>query len=193
MKYALFLSLFCTSSLLAQELTPIASPDLKSPLPSEWVMRQGTWEIKDGVLIASEIPEQKHAAVLWHEVALQTGVVECEFLFDGARGFLLGCDGGKHIGRITINSTEIRLIDDSTEVKGKSPGTILASAKTEVKPGEWHKLRFEWSGERMAAKLDDAQVEASNVNLGVKKSRWWIAVSGATVKIRNVTVFGAQP
>ena len=44
----------------------------------------------------------------------------------------------------------------------------------------------------MAAKLDGASVEGSNANLGKKKVRWWFAVGGASVKIRNIKVFGVQ-
>jgi len=193
MKIPLLFSVFLSAAAFAQDLKPIASPDLKAPLSADWVLRHGTWEIKDGEITAAELPEQKHAAVLWHQVALQTGAVECEFQFSGARGFLLGCDGDKHVGRIVITNKEIRLMDDSTEVKGKTPSTLLASAKLDLKANEWHKLRYEWSGERMAATLDGTSVEATNASLGLKKSRWWFAVSGASMKIREVKVLGVQP
>lgn len=193
MKFPLLFSVFLSSLAFAQDTKPLASPDLKSPLSGDWVMRQGTWEINDGELTAAELPEQKHAAVLWHQLALQTGAVECEFQFSGAKGFLLGCDGDKHVGRIVITNKEIRLLDDSTEVKGKTPSTLLASAKLDLKTDQWHKLRYEWNGERMAATLDGTGVEATNANLGLKKSRWWFAVSGASIKIRAVKVFGVQP
>jgi len=193
MKIPLLFSVFLSAAAFAQDLKPIASPDLKAPLSADWVLRHGTWEVKDGEITAAELPEQKHAAVLWHQVALQTGAVDGEFQFSGARGFLLGCDGDKHVGRIVITNKEIRLMDDSTEVKGKTPSTLLASAKLDLKANEWHKLRYEWSGERMAATLDGTSVEAANANLGLKKSRWWFAVSGASMKIREVKVLGVQP
>lgn len=185
--------LFVVASVsFGQELKPVAAPDLKSPLAAPWEIKHGKWDIAGGAMSVAELPENKHAAVLWHQVPLQSGVVECEFMLDGGKSLLLGCDGDRHIGRIVIQPKEIRVVDDSTEVKGKSAGTVLGKAAIDVKPGTWHKLRYEWSGERMAATLDGVSVEGRSPNLAKKKSRWWFAVSGATVKIRNVTVSGVQ-
>lgn len=193
MKRILLLSLCLSASAFAQDLKPIASPDLKAPLSTEWSVRHGTWDLKDGVMTVAELPENKHAAVLWHQVPLQTGAVDCEFMLDGSKTFILGCDGEKHIGRIVITPQAIRLMDDSTEVKGKVPSTLLSSATLDLKPGEWYKLHYEWNGDRMAATLNDAKVEATNPNLGLKKVRWWFAVGGASLKIRNIAVAGVQP
>jgi len=193
MKRILLLSFCLGGAALAQDLKPITSPDLKTPLPAEWNVRHGTWDVKDGVMCVAELPENKHAAVLWHQVPLQTGAVDCEFMLDGAKTFILGCDGEKHIGRIVITPQAIRLMDDSTEVKGKVPSTLLSTAPLDLKPGQWHKLHYEWKGDRMAATLDDAKVEATNPNLGLKKSRWWFAVGGASLQIRNIAVTGVQP
>ena len=42
--------LLAATAAFAQELKPIAAPDLKSPLPAEWKIAKGTWEVRDGVL-----------------------------------------------------------------------------------------------------------------------------------------------
>jgi hypothetical protein len=189
---ALLAALCLTASLRADDLSLVAQPDLKSPLPAEFSVQKGTWEVKDGLLIANELPAEKHAAVLWHKVQLQSGAVDCEFQFDGGKVFILGCDGDRHIGRVTITPGVMRITDDSTEVKGKSAATKLAEGKLALKAGEWYPLHYEWSGNRMAAKIGDVTIEGSNENLGKKKARWWFAVSGQSVKIRNVKVMGAR-
>lgn len=189
---SLVLLLSLTLSHAADELSIIAQPDLKAPLASEWSVRHGTWDMKDGEMKIAELPENKHAAVLWHQVPLQSGAVECEFQFDGAKVFILGCDGGRHIGRVIIQPQMLRLIDDSTEVKGKSPGTKLAEAKLDLKPGQWYSLRYTWSGDEMTAKVGDVSVKASNANLAKKKERWWFAVGGASMKVRGIKVSGAK-
>lgn len=194
MKHSHFLAaLLLTSISCAADLSTIAQPDLKSPLSSEWLIKHGTWDIKDGVMTVAELPQNKHAAVLWHQVPLQSGAVDCEFMFDGGRVFILGCDGDKHIGRVTITPKSMLITDDSTAVKGKSPGTKLAHAKLDLKPGQWYSLHYEWSGNRMAAKIGDVSIEGSHDNLGKTKARWWFAVSGQTVKVRNVKVSGEKP
>lgn len=180
---------FC-AALSAADLPLVAQPDLKSPLPAEWSVRHGTWEVKDGEMNVAELPENKHAAVLWHQVPLQSGAVECEFQFNGAKTLILGCDGDRHIGRVVILPKVLRILDDSTEVKGKTPSTKLAEASIDLKQGQWYTLRYTWSGDQMTATLGEAKIEASNPNLGKKKSRWWFAVGGASVKIRSIKVSG---
>lgn len=184
----LYLSL--SASLFAADLPVVAQPDLKSPLPAEWSVRHGKWEVKNGEMHVAELPENKHSAVIWHLVPLQSGAVECEFQFDGAKTFILGCDGDRHIGRVVVLPKVIRILDDSTEVKGKTPSTKLAEAAVDLKPGEWYKLTYTWSGNEMTAKLGDASISGSNPNLGKKKARWWFAVGGASMKIRNIKVSG---
>ena len=41
-------------------------------------------------MTGTELPAEKHAAVLWHQVALQTGAVECEFMLDGGKTLIFG-------------------------------------------------------------------------------------------------------
>ncbi|MBL9144202.1 MAG: hypothetical protein JNM99_11035 [Verrucomicrobiaceae bacterium] len=193
MKHSPFLAaLLLTTLAYSADLSPIAQPDLKSPLSSEWLVKHGSWDIKDGVMTISELTQNKHAAVLWHQVPLQSGAVDCEFMFDGGKVFILGCDGESHIGRVTIAPKSMLITDDSTAVKGKSPGTKLANAALDLKPGQWYALHYEWSGNRMAAKVGDVSIEGTNDNLGKKKSRWWFAVGGHFVKVRNVKVAGAK-
>lgn len=182
-------AVLCAGSLSAADPAVIAQPDLKGPLPKEWAVQKGTWEVKDGEITATQIPEEKHAAVLWHQVPLQAAAVDLEFKFDGGTAIILGCDGGRHIGRVSVNLKGMQISDDSTEKKGVSPATKLTDAKFELKPGQWYPLHYEWSGDRMAAKIGSVgSIEASNPNLSKKKERWWIAVGGATVKIRNIKV-----
>ena len=193
MKHLSILALLCLAThARADQLPLVAQPDLKAPLTAEFSVRHGTWDVKDGIMTIAELPENKHAAVLWHQVPLQSGAVDCEFKFDGGKVFILGCDGDKHIGRVIITPTVMRITDDSTEVKGKTPGTKLAEGKLALKPGEWYPLHYEWSGNRMAAKIGDVSIEGSNDNLGKKKARWWFAVSGKTIQVRNIKVAGAK-
>lgn len=167
----------------------IAEPDLKSPLPAEWSVQKGTWEVKDGEMVAKELKEQKHAAVIWHNVPLASAVVECEFKFDGAGGFILGSDGARHIGRLSINKKGMKLQEDSSEIKGKQPGATLAQAELDLKPGEWYKVRYSWTGDKMAATLGDKTIEGTHPSLSQKRSRWWFAASGEKLIIRNVKVW----
>ncbi len=194
---ALTLLLVSSAAAFAQDSKPplvepgklVAEPDLKSPLPEEWAVQKGTWEVKDGELVVTDIPEQHHGPVLWHKVSLASGIVECEFKLDGANNFILGCDGAKHIGRVTIGKKGFKVQEDSSEIKGKQPGATLAEAPLDLKQGEWYKVRYEWTGDKMAATLQGKTIQGSHPTLSQKRSRWWFAAGGPKLEIRNVKVW----
>jgi hypothetical protein len=183
-----------SSSLIADDAKPllvtpgkvVAEPTLKEPLGAPWSVVKGTWEVKDGEIIASELKEQKHAGVLWNTTALQSAIIDCEFMFDGAGSFIIGCDGTKHVGRVSITRGNAKITDDSTAVKGVKPPTTLGETKFDLKPGEWHHARLEWTGDKMAARIDGSEVQGSAAPLSTAKTRWWFAVSGAKLRIKNV-------
>ena len=168
----------------------VAHPDLKEPLGTGWTIKHGTWEVKAGELTIAEVPADKHAAVLWHEVGLPSAIVQCEFQFGGGRTFILGCDAtNKHVGRLVITAKSAKLVEDSSEIKGKQPGQTLAEAALNLTPGQWYVARFEWQGDRMAASVDGHPLLGQHATLAQVKARWWLAVSGAKVHVRNLQVW----
>lgn len=187
----LFLLLAClVTPLLAEELPVLAAPDFKSPLDSAWKIAHGTYEPKDGVLVCAEKAENKHVAVLWHQVGWNTGVIECEFRFDGSKSLILGCDGTtpngpRHVGRVSISPKQISLAEDSVK-----PSHILAKLPADLKSGVWHKLRFEWTDNQIAIHLNDLKLQAQHEFLATPKSRSWIAVGGQAASIRSLKISG---
>ncbi len=207
----ILLSVFALFSVavLAEEKPPlvqpgkiVAQPDLAHALPAtvpcapfgpEWIVKHGSWQVQDGALTVSELPENKHAAVLWHLVPMQSAIVECEFQFDGAKAFIVGNDSAaKHVGRLVITAKSAKLSEDSTEIKGKQPGGTLAETALDLKPGQWVSVRLEWSGDRMAARVDGKEIQGQHPTLTTEKARWWFAVSGAKLRLRNVKVTQRQ-
>ena len=177
--------------LLRGETLPVlAAPTLKEALAPEWKIAHGTYEPKDGVLVCAEKPENKHVAVLWHEVAWNTGVIECEFRFDGARVLILGCDGKlptglAHVGRVVISPKQISLAEDSIK-----PSHTLAKQTADLASGQWHKLRFEWQGDEIAVRVNDVTVRTKHDYLRTEKTRSWIAVGGNSLSIRALKISG---
>ena len=100
----------------------------------------------------------------------------------------MGCDGTKHIGRLVITPKSAKLCEDSTEVKGKTPSHVLSEVTADLKPGEWQKLRVEYAGDRMVARLNDQELQAQHPYLATPKTRWWLAASGPAIELRNVKV-----
>src|SRR4029078_5821855 len=127
-------ALLCSAALIAAEPSPDAGPLLTKPgklifseelteVPHErdkqnkirrggWQSGKGKWEIKDGVLVGAEKPEEHHGAMLTKpRLAFHDAAVQLSFPLDGARAFTLDANS-QALGRIiavTVTSTSLKL------------------------------------------------------------------------------------
>jgi hypothetical protein len=184
---ALAASLFADDStpMLLQPGKIITQPDFKQPLGPEWSVGKGKWTPADGVLTSTDLPDEKHIPVLHLATGPVDVVVDCEFRFNGGKSFLVGFDGAKHVGRVVISETSAKLCEDSTEVKGKTPSHTLAEAKVDLKQEDWQRLRVEYTGEKLVARINGEELRAEHPYLATPKVRWWFAASDK-VQVRNV-------
>ena len=164
----------------------IEAPDFKSMPAAPWQIAKGKWEAKDGVITPTAIEAEKHVPVLWHNISPASAVIECEFKFDTATSFIIGCDSNRHIGRVSISPGAARITDDSTEVKGKSKATQLAEQKLDLKKDQWYSAKFGWKGDHIYAIVNGVELTGTAPTFTQKRSRWWFATAGA--HIRNVKV-----
>jgi hypothetical protein len=171
----------------------ISAPDFKTPLGPEWTVTKGEWKPADGVLTANELPDEHHAAVLHLATGPVDLVLECDFRLGKGKIFYVGCDSARHVGRVVIMPKNIKLCEDSTEVKGKSPSHTLAESNLNLNPEEWQHLRVEYAGDQMAARLNNLTLNAQHPYLATAKVRWWFAASGTEVQLRNVRFSEGQP
>jgi len=167
-------------------LPVLSTPSFKEPLDSSWSAAKGKWTPNAGVLDVLEVPEEKHIPVLHHKVGLASATIEVEFMIDGPGSFLVGCDSDKHVGRVIVNGGSVSIAEDSVK-----PSHTIAKTEMPVKPGEWHHLRVEWAGDRMAANLDGKEVRAQHEFLATAKQRSWLA-AGKSVHVRNLKVSGEK-
>lgn len=173
--------------LLHNRVLPVlAAPSFKEPLDGSWSVAKGKWTPSDGVMDVLDVPEEKHIPVLHHKTGLASATIEVEFLIDGAGTFLVGCDGPGHVGRVVVNGGSVSIAEDSVK-----PSHMLAKTDMTVKPGEWHRLRVEWKGDRMAANLDGKEVRAQHAFLATVKQRSWLA-AGKSVHVRNLKISGEK-
>jgi hypothetical protein len=175
--------------IVSGDLPVIAAPTLSEPLDKSWSMAKGVWTPTGGVLKGVEKPEEKHAAVLHHNVGLQTAVIECDFKLDAGAALLIGCDGKGHVGRVVVKAGGVDIAEDSTK-----PSHVIASLKQTIAPGTWHHLRVEWTGDQMAARMDDKDVKAQHAFLASPKARSWLAVGSksASVEVKNLKISGVK-
>ena len=116
----------CASGPLLVEAEPpvIVAPDLTAAFAEPWKIPHGEWKPVDGVLRMTEIPARKHVPVLQHWVGLKTAVIELDFRQNAPGGFLVGCDGAKHVARVVVTPTALSIAEDSV-----APSHTIATTK----------------------------------------------------------------
>ncbi len=184
---ALLCSACSTGPLLVQEEPPvIVAPGFKSAFAEPWKIPHGEWKPDDGVLRMTEIPARKHVPVLQHWVGLKTAVIELEFRQDVPAVFYIGCDAEKHVGRIVISPGSVHIAEDSVK-----PSHILARLPLQPVKGQWRHVRVEWTGDRMAVRIDGQELSAQHPFLATPKTRSWIA-GAKSAEVRNLVIKGVQ-
>ena len=176
----------CASGPLLVEAEPpvIVAPDLRSAFAEPWKIPHGEWKPNDGVLRMTEIPARKHVPVLQHWVGLKTAVIELEFRQETPATFYIGCDAEKHVGRVVITPKEVTIAEDSVK-----PSHILARLALEPVKGQWRHVRVEWTGDRMAVRIDGQVLSAQHPFLATPKTRSWIA-GAKSAEVRNLVIKG---
>jgi hypothetical protein len=165
----------------------ISAPGFKQPLGPEWSVAKGKWEPADGVLNVTNIPDQKHIPVLHLATGPTPLIWECEFKFNNGKSFLVGCDAQKHVGRVVIAPKSFKIAEDTA-----APSHTINETAVDLKLDDWHKLRVEYAGNQLAARLDGQDLTAQHEYLATPKVRWWFAAADS-VQIRNVKITEGQP
>ncbi len=172
------------------------APDFSKPLGSEWKVVKGEWKTVNGELRGDELAADKHSAVLHHPGKVEALIITCEFRLNDARTFYVGFDNEKHVGRLVIRTNSIGLYEDSPDPKLK-PGTKQASHPLmtyapKLKTDEWYPLTLEIRGDEMTALVAGTQLKAKHPFLASPKGRYWFAVNGTNLRIRNLKVWDAK-
>jgi hypothetical protein len=198
MKTLVLSFLLGAASLAAADTTPaptpqvtprhvLAQPDLKTPLGKEWSAPRGKWTPADGVLTGAQIPAQKHPEVLRLTTGPAPMIVECEFRFNKAKSFIVGCNGAKgHIGRVTVSPTLVDVAANPV-VAAKTTNHILAKQTVALKPTDWQHLRVEYAGDKMAAWLNQTALQGEDAFLATPKVTWFFAGSDG-LQIRKISI-----
>jgi hypothetical protein len=170
------------------ELPLIIAPTFDGPLDPSFSIAKGSWTAAMGILTAVEITEDKHVAVLHHNVGLHSAVIECDFRLDGSPSFLVGCDAkAHHVGRVVVKAGGVDIAEDSAKTSH-----VIASLKMPVAQAEWHHLRVEWMADEMIATLDGQTVRAKHDYFATPKARSWLAVPKSKTEIRKLTIRGEK-
>ena len=160
----------------------------------EWQSGKGKWEIKDGVLVGAEKPEENHGGMLTKPgLAFHNAVVQVSFRLDGAKRITLDANS-QALGRIiaaSISSAELSL---AMSLAGGDKLEVLDKVPLNLEPGTWHTLQLEMQGQDVAASIDGKQVAfGAGERIDVDKTSVQLRVGGESVAFKNLRVWEATP
>ena len=198
MKKSLFFCLFTglTLSSSAAEKALLAIPGatiyehkLDSAPGSPWKAAKGKWELVQGVMRGSELPEDKHGAVTRLPNKLQDFIIEFEFKLEGARSISLSINAVKdHMARIAITSKSVTVQRDDNDHEGPDKSVIFARLPADFSPGTWHKVRLEMVGDVMLGQVDDLVAWGSSDLFKTPKMAPGFTVGGQSADFRNLSI-----
>lgn len=171
----------------------------RSELGDGWSFSKGNWRIVDGVLLGSEIAEEKHSAAIRRVVESKNAVYEVRFRFtEKAKAFHLGFDpapgeldkrGHLFSVIVTPDSWKIQKHLDKNR-REEDPNETLAQAKASFLPGQWHTLRVTTWGNYVTARVEGKDsLRASHPTFAVKKPTLVFRCMGDGIMLDDIHVW----
>jgi hypothetical protein len=160
----------------------------------EWQSGKGKWEMKDGVLVGAEKPEENHGAMLTKPgLAFHNAAIQVSFRLDGAKRITLDANS-QALGRIiavSISSTELSL---SRSIGGGDKMEVLDKVPLKLEPGTWYVLLLEMHGGDVVASIDGKHAAfGAGERIDVDKTSVQLRVGGESVAFKNLRVWEATP
>ena len=169
-----------------------SSPSLDT---NRWTVSKGQWEIKDGALTGREVESDRHAAAIRTAVPFENAVLQFDFRLDGSSGFSLSVNEEKgHHSRVLVTPDGISLVKDRDKKDPKSLSLPLARQNRPFKPGVWHTMIIEYSGNDLLAHTDKQTfVLGTHPQMGSAKINFGFPVRGESASFDNIMVWAATP
>lgn len=181
-----------TKPLLAVPGKVLFENKLDTALPSTWKAAKGKWEIVDGTLSGSELPADKHGAVIRLAEKIPDFIIEYEFKFEGAKSTSLSINAVKdHMSRINITPNAVTIRRDDNDHEGPDKAVTYAVFPTKFEPGTWHKVRMEMVGDTLLGQVDDLTAYGSDPLFATQKMSPGFTCAGESIHIRNLAIHEA--
>jgi len=158
----------------------------------EWKAAKGKWEAVEGSLRGSEIPADKHGAVIRLTQKLTDFVIDAEFCFSGAKSTSLSIDAVKdHMARIVITPSSVTIRRDDNDHDGPDKAITFGVFPKKFEPGTWHKIHLEMVGDTMVGQVDDLVAWGSDPLFATPKTAPGFTAAGQSIQLRNFSVRSA--
>ena len=159
-------------------------------LDPAWKIAKGKWEIKDGALTGSELPEDKHNAVVRRALGIRNGAISVAVRLDGAKSAHISINQkGGHLFRVILTPSGATLQKDKPNATSEEKAQLLAKSTAALSTGAWHTVEIVMNGSHVTALIDGkVKLEGDNAKLDVEKVDFGFPVSGVSASYRNVKV-----
>lgn len=185
---------------VAAEPTAVARFD-GSERPANWRVNFGHWEPENGVLVARELDQDKHAAASRWQIPLTDGVVKLKLRFAGAQGFHIGFDPAPgqldkqgHLYSLVLTPSQAQLKKHRDKAQADSKDETLATAGYPAMDRQWLNVELRTTGDTVQATIVrasggvGAKLEASDPSFHVAKPAVVFRALGGDVQIDDVEV-----
>ena len=146
----------------------------------------------DGAWRGSELPEDKHGAVIRLTQKLTDFVIDAEVRFAGAKATSLSINALKdHMARIVITPAAITIQRDDNDHDGPDKAVVFAVFPVKLEPGTWHKVHLEMVGDTLAGQVDDHIAWGSDKLFAQPKIAPGFTAAGQSIEWRNFSIRAA--
>lgn len=166
-------------------------------LPKTWRPTAGQWQLRGGVLVGREIPEQNHGAGVRHPFQAGDVVAAYEFRVGAKNQNATAAfnAGSHHLCRIVFEPKRVMLRKpDQDHGRGPDEQLTLDERPFSIEPGRWHSVVIESLGSDVLVRVD-GEVRLFGSHELYRTPKTSIQLTGASddaVEYRNLQVWIAS-
>lgn len=146
-------------------------------LPKNWTRNVGKFTVAGGVLKASEVAADMHAAAFRRPLPLQDAAIYVKFRFEGAKMFHVGFDPAPgelkkkgHLFSVVFTATGASIMEHNDKANPDSKNKVLAKSTAAFEKGRWYELLLELKGDTVLAQVAGQEpLRATSKDFHVKK------------------------
>ena len=166
-----------------------------SALSREWGVAKGEWLVKDGILIAKEKTEDKHAGVCALNLLNHNSIIRFSYRLIGAKALTLSFNHAKgHLFRVSLGAESITLSKDKDKADTSAKPLQLAKVEAPKNGAEWTTIQVEMLGQKVAVTTDSGlKLEGEDAALDVDKTGYRFVISGESAELDGVKIWEHAP
>ncbi len=163
-------------------------------LDSQWTIPKGDWNIIEQALRGSELPADKHSAVIRKEADFpENFIIQFKFRFSGGKAIHCSFNGKGHICRATLTPEGYMLKGEKVKSDPEDRAVTVGQVQQKFAPGKWHTMQIEVAGNEFVAQVDDGPIAfGADQKIGRPKTNFGFPMSGTYSEIDDIKIWNAK-